>query len=110
MCPEADLLKEVPLFQFLDDQERAALAGDQSTVLAMLQQVPREDSGGATISPVLPLVSSDVAASPETPPCPKCGSPWTRRSKRRERGDLLAPEFSPELLSGGLYGFVKILY
>src|SRR4051812_33675011 len=26
MRPEADLLKEVPLFQFLDDDERAALA------------------------------------------------------------------------------------
>src|SRR4051794_25346894 len=26
MAPEADLLKEVPLFQFLDDQERADLA------------------------------------------------------------------------------------
>ncbi len=26
MCPEADLLKEVPLFHLLDDQERAALA------------------------------------------------------------------------------------
>jgi uncharacterized membrane protein len=26
MCPEADLLKEVPLFQFLDDRERAELA------------------------------------------------------------------------------------
>src|SRR5437868_13930710 len=26
MCPEADLLKEVPLFQLLDDNERAELA------------------------------------------------------------------------------------
>src|SRR5690349_4081775 len=26
MCPEAELLKEVPLFQFLDDRERSELA------------------------------------------------------------------------------------
>jgi CRP/FNR family cyclic AMP-dependent transcriptional regulator len=32
MAPEADLLKEVPLFQFLDDQERAALAARMHVV------------------------------------------------------------------------------
>jgi CRP/FNR family cyclic AMP-dependent transcriptional regulator len=32
MCPEADLLKEVPLFQFLDDHERAELAGQLDVV------------------------------------------------------------------------------
>ena len=32
MCPEADLLKEVPLFQLLDDHERAELAGQLELV------------------------------------------------------------------------------
>jgi uncharacterized membrane protein len=32
MCPEADLLKEVPLFQFLDEAERAALANQLEVV------------------------------------------------------------------------------
>ena len=32
MCPEADLLKEVPLFQFLDDHERAELAAQLDVV------------------------------------------------------------------------------
>lgn len=32
MCPEADLLKEVPLFQFLDDKERADLASQLQVV------------------------------------------------------------------------------
>ena len=32
MCPEADLLKEVPLFQFLDDRERTELAAQLDVV------------------------------------------------------------------------------
>ena len=32
MCPEADLLKEVPLFQLLDDQERTELAAQLDVV------------------------------------------------------------------------------
>src|SRR5215212_1090561 len=32
MCPEADLLKEVPLFQLLDDHERTELAGELDLV------------------------------------------------------------------------------
>lgn len=32
MCPEADLLKEVPLFQLLDDHERVELAGQLDMV------------------------------------------------------------------------------
>ncbi|MEY2440348.1 MAG: family transcriptional regulator, cyclic receptor protein [Verrucomicrobiota bacterium] len=32
MCPEADLLKEVPLFQLLDDHERSELAGQLDVV------------------------------------------------------------------------------
>jgi CRP/FNR family transcriptional regulator, cyclic AMP receptor protein len=32
MCPEADLLKEVPLFQLLDDYERTELAGQLDVV------------------------------------------------------------------------------
>ena len=32
MCPEADLLKEVPLFQFLDDHERTELAAQLDVV------------------------------------------------------------------------------
>ena len=32
MCPEADLLKEVPLFQLLDDHERTELAGQLDLV------------------------------------------------------------------------------
>jgi len=32
MCPEADLLKEVPLFHLLDDHERAELAGQLDVV------------------------------------------------------------------------------
>src|SRR5690242_14577077 len=32
MCPEADLLKEVPLFQLLDDNERVELAGQLDLV------------------------------------------------------------------------------
>src|SRR5436305_14160967 len=32
MCPEADLLKEVPLFQLLDDNERAELAAQLEVV------------------------------------------------------------------------------
>lgn len=32
MCPEADLLKEVPLFQFLDESERVALAAQLDLV------------------------------------------------------------------------------
>jgi len=32
MCPEADLLKEIPLFQLLDDAERAALAAQLRSV------------------------------------------------------------------------------
>jgi uncharacterized membrane protein len=32
MCPEADLLKEVPLFQLLDDHERTELAGQLEVV------------------------------------------------------------------------------
>src|SRR5436853_517066 len=32
MCPEADLLKEVPLFQLLDDHERAELAAQLDAV------------------------------------------------------------------------------
>ena len=32
MCPEADLLKEVPLFQLLDDHERTELAGQLDVV------------------------------------------------------------------------------
>ncbi len=32
MCPEADLLKEVPLFQLLDDSERTELAAQLDVV------------------------------------------------------------------------------
>src|SRR6187402_1533162 len=32
MCPEADLLKEVPLFQFLDEAERVDLAAQLEVV------------------------------------------------------------------------------
>ena len=32
MCPEADLLKEVPLFQLLDDHERTELAAQLDVV------------------------------------------------------------------------------
>ena len=32
MCPEADLLKEVPLFQLLDDTERTELAAQLDVV------------------------------------------------------------------------------
>src|SRR3954451_1199031 len=32
MCPEADLLKEVPLFHFLDDRERTELAAQLDVV------------------------------------------------------------------------------
>ena len=39
MCPEADLLKEVPLFNLLDDQERAALAGQLELVRFTAGQV-----------------------------------------------------------------------
>ncbi len=39
MCPEADLLKEVPLFNLLDDQERAALAGQLELVRFAAGQV-----------------------------------------------------------------------